>query len=459
MNPTIVIRGDHPNILYLPTKALTRIGPLFDSSSNHSDQTREAFAEAIRICARLRQAGHVAYFAGGCVRDALLGREPKDFDVATDATPDRVREIFGFRNTLAFGASFGVIGVLPPKQNNAGQNPGPTQTIQPTEVATFRSDGEYSDGRRPDKVHYGDAEHDAIRRDFTINGLFFDPVDERVIDYVGGRKDLAAKRLRTIGAAEERFEEDKLRMLRAARFATTLGFSLDPATKAEMTRRADEIAVVSAERVGAEMRRIVVSKHAKRGLDLLVQCGLDRLILPQLSSVDAQKLDRYLACRETYAFDASMALILLAFPDSSSAPRFASLNEQLGTRWRLSKEETRRIASAASHWPLIANAKQRKWSVVQPRLIDRDVDCAMEVAAAIVAAEGIDRSGVTLCREALDWPGEQLDPPPLLNGQTLQAAGFDPGPKFRGWLQAARAAQLDGKISTRSEALTLVSKL
>ncbi|MEM1067781.1 MAG: CCA tRNA nucleotidyltransferase, partial [Planctomycetota bacterium] len=158
--------------------------------------------------------------AGGCVRDALLGRQPKDYDVATDATPDAIREVFGKRKTLAFGASFGVIGVLPAKGGGA-------QTHEPTEVATFRSDGSYSDGRRPDSVHFGDAENDAQRRDFTINGLFYDPLSDQVIDYVGGVDDLKAGLLRTIGNPVERFAEDKLRMLRAVRFATTMALQID----------------------------------------------------------------------------------------------------------------------------------------------------------------------------------------------------------------------------------------
>lgn len=441
---------------------MTKFGPLFQSNRELSIETRDSYVEAIRICAQLRQAGHVAYFAGGCVRDALLGRQPKDFDVATDATPDRVREIFGQRKTLAFGASFGVIAVLPSRQKKSDQpggvGGGVRQVRQPTEVATFRSDGQYSDGRRPDKVHYGDAEHDAMRRDFTINGLFFDPVSERVIDFVGGLDDLDARLLRTIGAAEERFEEDKLRMLRAARFATTLGLSLDPATKTEMTRRADEIAVVSAERIGAEMRRIVVSVHAKRGLDLLGECGLDRLILPQLPAASPDKLECFLDSRQAHRFDSSMALILIAIADDSLTPSVETLISQLAKRWRLSNDETRRITTAVRHWPLIASAQDRKWSTVQPLLIDRDVDCVIEVAAAVAVANEIDLSGITLCRDAVRWPIEQLDPPPLITGQTLQEAGFRPGPKFREWLQIARDAQLDGQISTQSEALSLIQQ-
>ncbi len=405
----------------------------------------------------MRERGHVAYFAGGCVRDALLGREPKDFDVATDATPDRVREIFGRRNTLAFGASFGVIGVLPEKRRKASTKI--HDHVHPTEVATFRSDGEYSDGRRPDKVHYGDAKHDALRRDFTINGLFFDPAEEKVIDYVGGQVDLAARRLQTIGAADQRFEEDKLRMLRAVRFATTLGFELDPATKTEIVARAPEIAVVSAERIGAEMRRIVVSMHAPRGLELLIESGLDRLILPEIRFVDPASLVNHLGHRDALAFDSSMALILYLISESPAAPPLDSLIGQITQRWRLSGEETRRITAATRRWPIIADAHQRTWSQVQPTLVDRDADCVLQVAAAITCAEQLPQAGVDLARKARSWPREQLDPEPLLTGDALRAAGYQPGPQFRSWLQAARDAQLDGQITTTEEALALVERL
>ncbi len=238
--------------------------------------------------------------AGGCVRDALLGKHPKDYDVATDATPDAVRHVFGRSRTLAFGASFGVIGVLPPRhvqpspQQQSGQHP-----QQPTEVATFRSDGFYSDGRRPDSVHFGDAKHDALRRDFTINGLFFDPHDDRVIDYVGGQDDLESGILRTIGDPLARFGEDKLRMLRAVRFATTLGFSLESSTLQAILEHADDIRMVSAERVGSEMRRVLLAEPAVTGLRHLMACGLDRAVMPETSQMDLDRAERLLSHAST----------------------------------------------------------------------------------------------------------------------------------------------------------------
>ena len=240
-----------------------------DTTNPHELFDSEASGEAFRVMAKLSDAGFVAYLAGGCVRDALLGRPPKDFDVATNATPESVRDVFGRKRTLAFGASFGVIGVLPEKSSKQ------SNAVLPTEVATFRSDGDYSDGRRPDSVQYGSAEEDALRRDFTINGMFYDPVAAKVIDYVGGQDDLQSGVLRTIGTASHRIDEDKLRMLRAVRFATTLGFAIHDDTRNAIRDHASEIAVVSGERIGTEMRKILKSENVAEGLRKLFDCDLN----------------------------------------------------------------------------------------------------------------------------------------------------------------------------------------
>ena len=199
--------------------------------------------DAVTVVGTLRAAGHVAYFAGGCVRDTLLGRVPKDYDVATDAPPDRVRRLF--RNTQAVGAAFGVVLVRVRRT--------------PIEVATFRTDGAYTDGRRPDSVRFATAEEDAKRRDFTINGLFLDPMTNEVIDHVGGRADLDAKLIRAIANPDERFAEDHLRLLRAIRFAARLGFEIEPATADAIRRHAGELSRISPERVTDELRRILCS--------------------------------------------------------------------------------------------------------------------------------------------------------------------------------------------------------
>ena len=300
-------------------------------------------AEALRIIGRLADAGFVAYLAGGCVRDAMLGREPKDFDVATNATPDSVREVFGKRKTLAFGASFGVIAVLPEKKSAVGRT-------EPTEVATFRSDGTYSDGRRPDSVQYGDAEEDAKRRDFTINGLFYDPQSQQVIDYVGGREDVKRRLLRAIGDASHRFDEDKLRMLRAVRMMTTLDFQIETTTFEAIKMHADAICKVSGERIGAEMRRLLCSPNASTGLQIVEESGLGRTILPEFTGVDREALRAHLAPLSARDFPSSMACALIGAGLHSDAL------QAIAERWKLSNEEQRQILAAIKHWKLYAES-------------------------------------------------------------------------------------------------------
>src|SRR5204862_4290763 len=229
---------------------------------------------------RLREGGHQALWAGGCVRDQLMGQTPKDYDVATDALPDRIREVFGKRRTLPIGAAFGVITVLGPK--GAG----------PIDVATFRRDAGYSDGRHPDAVSFSDAEHDAQRRDFTINGLFFDPLDAPVLDYVGGQDDLKRRVVRAIGDPRARIAEDKLRMLRAVRFAARFDFALDEATLAAIKQQASELVIVSAELVAAELRLILTHPNRPRGIELLADTGLLEVILPEIATI-LQRRDQW----------------------------------------------------------------------------------------------------------------------------------------------------------------------
>ncbi len=228
---------------------------------------------AIEIVRKLRAAGYEALMAGGCVRDLLLGREPQDYDVATTARPEQVRTLFGHRRTLAVGASFGVIVVLPPRGNDAGQ----------VEVATFRTEGPYLDGRRPESVAFCTPEEDAQRRDFTINGMFYDPIETRVLDFVEGEADLAARVIRAIGDPHDRMREDKLRMLRAVRFTATLDFELDEVTAAAVREMADQITVVSAERIAQELRRMLVDAHRRRAVELCDDVGLLAVILPELA--------------------------------------------------------------------------------------------------------------------------------------------------------------------------------
>lgn len=400
----------------------------------------------------MRDAGFVAYLAGGCVRDALLGKQPKDYDVATNATPKSVREVFGKRKTIAFGASFGVIGVLPVWHDSDDADDVDTAGSPTpfTEVATFRSDGFYSDGRRPDSVHFGDAEQDALRRDFTVNGLFFDPAKNEVIDYVGGETDLKAGLLRTIGDPLERFGEDKLRMLRAVRFATTLGFRIDNHTIKAITEHADDITVVSGERIGAEMRRILIAQHAVSGLEYLIVCGLHRVVLPELESAELKRFESLVEAIPR-KFPIALACLLLSLEDED----FEQPLRAISSRWKLSNEEHRQAAAALEHWQVIADAHRLPWSTVQKVLIDRDAETIVPVAAAVAGADQSDQDGIEIARDALQWPGEKLDPPPLLSGNDLRDLGIPTGPRYRKILHAIRVAQLDRKITSREEAIAM----
>ena len=401
-------------------------------------------AEARRIVDSLVTAGFVAYLAGGCVRDAMLGRAPKDYDVATDATPTSVRELFGKRNTLAFGASFGVIGVLPDKTQSHPSG----DRRHPTEVATFRSDGEYSDGRRPDCVHFGNAQQDAQRRDFTINGMFYDPAGHCVIDYVGGQQDLRDRVLHTIGDAHQRFDEDKLRMLRAIRFATTLGFALTDETRAAIVKQAPTIDVVSGERIGAEMRRILSSGNMIDGIRLLAACGLADCVFPEWYQTDHARGAACLSHLDPPTFTASLACLLLSAPqDALSA---------IAARWKLSGDERRATGAAIKLHRVIIDAAKLTWSEVQPVMIDRDVPTVVNVAAAVARAEDSDLAGIELARDALQWEASRLDPAPLLTGSDLAAMGHKPGPEYARVLQTIRDAQLNGEIATRDAAVRIV---
>ncbi len=419
--------------------------PFFDS---------HAAAESIRIISRLREQGFIAYLAGGCVRDALLGLVPKDYDVATDATPDAVRDCFGRKRTLAFGASFGVIGVLPDR----GKSQVIGSSLVPTEVATFRSDGEYSDGRRPDSVHFGSAEQDALRRDFTINGLFYDPLERRVIDFVDGQSDLHRGVLRTIGSAPARFGEDKLRMLRAVRFATTLEITIEPATLAAIQHHASDIHVVSGERIGAEMRRVLAAPRAAIGLQHLSQTGLAQHVLAEWEHVDQAQVAARLHCLAQRSesttvherFCTSLASLLLDHADAT-----ASL-KAIADRWKLANDEQRPIAFTLQHWRDFVDAAESPWSRLQPLLVNRDRDIALATAHAFAQANDIPLAGIQRCQEAMSWPLEKLDPPPLLSGEDLQRLGIKPGPIFSKILKQLRAAQLDGLILGREDAQALV---
>ena len=405
---------------------------------------------ALKIVTTLRGAGHQAYWAGGCVRDQLLGQEPKDYDVATAAHPDQIREIFGRRRTLMIGAAFGVVTVLGPP--GAGQ----------IEVATFRRDEGYSDGRHPDRIAFSTADEDAQRRDFTINGLFYDPELSETIDYVGGRDDLRDRVIRCIGDAHERFDEDKLRMLRAVRFATTLGFDVDRDTTRSIEQHADEISCVSPERIAAEMRRLMSHHDRHVGLDLLRSTGLWRVVLPeyaglqeQAASTAWQQLQNVMAELATNDFATAMATCLWPIAQLASAKQVTT---NLCQRWRLANDEQKQITWLLLHESEIRQSPQLPWPRLQRILIHPGIEKLIILSRAVALANNGEETAVDYAADKLQLAADELNPPPLINGHDLQSAGVPRGPQYRIILEAVRDAQLESRISTRDEAIAFAEE-
>ncbi len=456
-----------------------------------TDSPNRAFAR--EVVARLVNAGFEALWAGGCVRDHLRNVPPNDFDIATSATPTEVRALFGKKRTLAMGEQFGVVVVLG-RFRNANQPSVPVQV----EVATFRKDAAYEDGRHPTSVQFSTAQEDAARRDFTINGLFFDPRTDRVIDYVNGQRDLQKQLVRAIGDPEDRFDEDKLRMLRAVRFACTLGFQLDSATEAAIVRRSREIHVVSAERIAVELRKTFASPHRSRGLRLLQRCRLLTAILPELC-FEQRESSFELACGALASLTnpvggrrvpqntrieppglAECLAILAHFAIDDSGKRMESI---LGAvqRLKLSNQERNLAVWLDANGAKIATAHQQPWPAVQPLLVHPEIGRLLCVVAAIHAAEstgvgpnrrgsiGTGRqdsdvapqagAGIAFCRRQLALPPKELNPAVLIDGTALREAGIPPGPIYRTILDSVRDAQLMNQCNTRQGALRLASEI
>ena len=411
------------------------LGPESASQVFYPNENMKPREFAVEIVQKLQHAGFQGLWAGGCVRDQLMGYKPKDYDVATSALPDEVQRLFGKKRTLSVGVSFGVITVLGPK--SAGQ----------IEVATFRRDRGYSDGRRPDSVEYTDAREDAMRRDFTINGMFFDPINQQVIDFVGGQEDLEARRIRAIGNPHERIKEDKLRMLRGIRFAATFDFELERETMAAIKKHAPEITVVSGERIGAEMHRMLASRNRAVAARMLRESGLLTEILPGGSALydDKSRWEetlKSLGKLSSVDFEPAAAILL--------EPIIASQGiTEVANRWKLSNANRKSINWICQNWKTLARADQLKWSQIQPLLVTTDVTNALAVAEARQTSTS---DGVVFCRERLAESPQKLDPKPLLDGDDLIRLGFERGPLFKSILESVRIAQLDGEIETPEQA-------
>lgn len=402
---------------------------------------------AVEIVKQLREAGHEALWAGGCVRDRLLSLEPKDYDVATSARPDEVRQLFGHRRTLAIGAAFGVIGVL-------GRRP-----LEPIEVATFRADGAYIDGRHPAEVVFTNAEHDAQRRDFTINGLFYDPLGETVIDYVGGQQDLESGIVRAIGDPRARFAEDKLRTLRAVRFAAAFGFEIEPDTLAAMREMAGELKVVSAERIGMELRRMLVHPTRARAAALLESTGLLTQAVSCWPSTEQAgfeersqaKLEQTLAVLDRLESPSLPLALAALLSQCDPPPAGPSVARQL----RYTKKEGELAGWLLKHVAVVGRAHETPWPDVQRLLVHPG---AQELVALHEARIGNVDEGAAFCRAKLQLPAETLNPLPLVDGADLIAHGVQPGPTFAELLEHLRDAQLEGRIADRQQALALADE-
>ena len=394
---------------------------------------------AVQVVNRLREAGHIALFAGGCVRDLLLGRQSNDFDVATTATPDDVRTLFGHRRTLAVGASFGVIVVIGPPE------------IGHVEVATFRTDIDYVDGRRPERIAFCSPEEDARRRDFTINGMFFDPIDERVIDYVGGEADLRARLVRAIGDPHDRMREDKLRMLRAVRFTSILDFTLDPITADAVRQMSSELIVVSAERIAQELKKMLLDRSRRRAIELASDMQILRIILPELDALQKQSdwmitLKR-LEVLEQPAFELAMAALLKSLESKS-------IVNKICRRLKLSNDECDRICWLVEHQRDLDDAPTLSLALLKRRLAHPYRDDLLALMQADRTATGSDQASHDFCCEYLrQTPYEVLDPVPLVTGDDLVAMGLRPGPRFKQVLETIRDAQLNLELADRDEAM------
>jgi poly(A) polymerase len=408
---------------------------------------------AIDVVRRLRQSGFEALWAGGCVRDELLGLLPTDYDVATSARPEDVVQTFA--RTVEVGASFGVVEVIGPRR--------PDGSFPKVQVATFRSDGAYVDGRRPESVVFSSAEEDAQRRDFTINGMFLDPLDGKVIDYVGGQKDLSDRVLRAIGDARARFREDKLRLLRAVRFATRFDFPIEPETAAAIREMTGQITVVSAERIAEELRKMLTHPRRARAMRQLADLGLFRHVLPLVAAeLTGDRWERTLRVLEVVdgpqwpdAAPVSFPLGLAALLHDTGK-RFAA---QAGRRLKLSNAEADRATWLVEHHASLRDAPTLQPSRLKPMLVHPGIGelLALHRAEAVAADRATD--DVDYCERLLrETPRSELDPPPLLTGDDLIALGWEQGPLFKKVLDAVREAQLDGTIRTREDAVRLAKQ-
>jgi len=389
---------------------------------------------ATDIVKELRRHGHEAYFVGGCVRDMVMEIEPADYDIATSALPEQVTRIFP--RTESIGVQFGVVLVI--------------VHGHPFEVATFRSDEAYIDGRRPTGVVFTDAKKDVLRRDFTINGLLYDPLEKRLIDYVGGRADIEAKVVRAIGDPHARFEEDKLRILRAIRFGARLGYVIERETWEAVRAMAAKIHQVSSERIRDELTRILTEGQAARGMRMLEESGLRAEILPELEwTPHIENSLQYL--RRNSPPDFAMGVLL----HHTAAP----LVEQIVGRLKFSRAEMHHVMALTETLPRFSRVRELSMSELKRFLrLDRFED-HLELARIHAAAAGEEPVDYTFMREKRQqWADEEIWPPPLITGADLIEMGLSPGPEFKRILTRVEDEQLEGRLKTREDAITFIRR-
>jgi poly(A) polymerase len=451
------------------------------------------YAAASRIVQTLRAAHHQAFFAGGCVRDILLNLEPQDFDVATSATPDVILNLFPNKKTLTVGAHFGVVLVCEP-------NHGEPDAIS-TEVATFRHDGAYSDGRRPDAVRFStDPREDVFRRDFTINGMLLDPtileetgdLTAATLDYVGGRSDLTAQIIRAIGDPAQRFAEDKLRMLRAVRFAARLDFEIDPHTFAAIRNAATQIDQVSNERIRDELTRMLTEGRARRAFELLDATGLLAQVMPEAIRMHGvQQPPEFHPEGDVWVH--TMLLLEKLPPNATPTLAWGALLHDIGKpatyrppdlnnpndrirfnghvevgvriaetildRLRFSNEDTAQILALVKNHMRFGDILHMRQSTLKRflRLPQFDEHLALHRMDCL-SAHGDLRLYDFAKQQYESAPTETIAPKLILTGRELITAGYRPGPKFKAMLEAAEDAQLEGEISTPDQALALIRR-
>ena len=393
----------------------------------------------------LRRHGYTAYFAGGCVRDRMLGVAAKDFDVATDARPDVVQSLFS--RTIPVGVQFGVCLVVVDGQT--------------VEVATFRADGRYLDGRHPTTVRFTTPQEDARRRDFTINGMFYDPTADRIIDHVGGQADLASGVVRAIGDPAARFAEDRLRLLRAVRFAARLGFTIAPSTRAAITESAAAVTSVAWERIGDEVVKLLTESGACRGFGLLAETGLLDRVLPELAGPSAEfthtlsmlnQVDRSAAPGERIALAA-----LLLDAAHGSASRRAEFAAGVCRRLKRSRATWERVAFLVANHTRLLEAPQLPIPALKRLLRHEGIDELLALVRLHAATENRELAAADFCRAKLDtYSPADLHPPRLVDGHDLLQLGFPRGPRLSTILREVEDAQLANRLKDRAEAVAWV---